>query len=120
MLESYNLAIGICHDKQVIYTACYYIDLSLLSAEFLSHTVQMIVICSLTISLQKCIKEPLDKPTAEQMAQRRESLQLLSKMAESENVSARKFMKCSELLKKAAMEPMKSMQRKYAGLGVLS
>ena len=84
LLESYNLAIGICYDKQVIYTACYYIDLSLLSAEFLKHSVQMIVICSLTLALQKGILQPIDAPTAEQMAQRKESLQLLSKMAEIE------------------------------------
>ena len=62
----------------------------------------MIVICSLTLALQKCILEPTDIPTAEQAAQRKESLQLLSKMAELEKVSARKFMECNELLKKAS------------------
>ena len=98
----------------MIYTACYYIDLSLLSAEFLGHSVQMIVICSLTIALQKGLIEPTDSPTKEQIAQRKESLHLLSKMAELEKVSARKFMKCTELLKKATEEPMKSMQRKIS------
>jgi len=51
LLESYNLAIGLCHDTQVIYSACYYIDLSLLSAEFLKFPVQLTVICALTIAL---------------------------------------------------------------------
>ena len=45
---------------------------------------------------------------------------MLHKMAELENISARKYMACEELLKRATEEPMKSMQRKYAGLGVLA
>ena len=71
--------------------------------------IRLIVICSLTIALQKCLMEPTDSPTKEQIDQRKESLHLLSKMAELEKVSARKFMKCTELLKKATEEPMKSM-----------
>ncbi len=44
---------------------------------------------------------------------------LLAKMARAEKVSAHKFNECKIMLEKDRMEPMKSMQKKYAEAGVL-
>ena len=73
------------------------------------------------MALRKCLAIEIKGSEAEDLYQQREeSLLLLSKMAELEKISAHKYKECHELLTIAMKEPVKSMQRKYAGLGVLS
>ena len=60
LLESYSMAIGACYDHEVLVYASYLIDLSLLSASFILIKPSVIVICALTLSLQKGMKEDKD------------------------------------------------------------
>lgn len=55
LLESYSLAVGCYKDKEVLYNACYLIDVSLLSAEFLKFSASLIVICAMTLSFKRYI-----------------------------------------------------------------
>ena len=128
LLESYSMAIGICHDSEVLIYACYLIDLSMLSAEFLKYSISNIVICALTMSLHRYmfkVSLPVFSPKkiedrAEPSSKvRMDALQLLCRMAEHEALSKRSFLKCQEQLKVAMKEPLKSMQKKYEDTDVL-
>ena len=55
LLESYSLAIDIYQDKEVLINASYLIDISLLSHVYLKFTSSLVVICALSMSLQKLI-----------------------------------------------------------------
>ena len=113
LLESYSMAIGLCEDSEVLTYACYLIDLSMLSSEFLKFSISNVVICALTMSLQRYI-------ILGSNSGRKECLQLLCRMAEAEKLSKRKFLECQERLKLAMKEPLKSMQKKYEGTDVLN
>ena len=52
LLESYSLAVGIHMDEEVLFRACYYIDISMLSHRFLRFSKSLVVICALNLALK--------------------------------------------------------------------
>ena len=86
---------GIHQDTDVLPYACYLIDLSLLSSNFLKFPASLIVICALSMSLQRSIEKgqvpevgSARNQPADLIARRTESKELLYQMAKTEKVSA--------------------------------
>ena len=86
---------GIHQDTDVLLYACYLIDLSLLSADFLKFPASLIIICALSMSLQRSIEQgqgaiegPAKIQQSDLIAKRTESKELLYQMAKTEKVSA--------------------------------
>ena len=86
---------GIHQDTDVLLYACYLIDLSLLSSDFLKFPASLIVICALSMSLQRSIEKgqvpelgSARNQPADLIARRTESKELLYQMAKTEKVSA--------------------------------
>ena len=86
---------GIHQDTDVLLYACYLIDLSLLSSDFLKFPASLIVTCALSMSLQRSIEKgqvpelgSARNQPADLIARRTESKELLYQMAKTEKVSA--------------------------------